>query len=74
VQDALVFHAGTSQNANRELITSGGRVLAVTGTGNSIKEALAKSYAAIKKIQFEKMYYRKDIGKDLQQLVQEMAK
>lgn len=73
-KDALIFHVGTSRSANGELITSGGRVIAVTGTGSSMKESLVKSYAAINKIHFEKMYYRKDIGKDLQQLAQEMAK
>jgi phosphoribosylamine---glycine ligase len=73
-KDVLVFHAGTARNAEGKLITSGGRVLAVTGTGNSIEAALSKSYSAINKIEFEKMYYRKDIGKDLQRMMQEEIK
>lgn len=48
-----------------DIITSGGRVLAVTSFGKDISEATSKSYQSITKISFEKMYYRKDIGKDL---------
>lgn len=64
IQDAKVFHAGTAEKDGKT-VTNGGRVLAVTGMGNSIKGALAKSYKNIEKIQFEGMYYRKDIGFDL---------
>ncbi|HLG34332.1 MAG TPA: phosphoribosylamine--glycine ligase [Bacteroidia bacterium] len=70
-KDVLVFHAGTSRNADGKLITSGGRVLAATATGNNLKESLGKCYSKINKIQFENSYYRKDIGKDLQLLLQE---
>jgi phosphoribosylamine--glycine ligase len=73
-KSAQVFHAGTSINEQGKLITSGGRVVAVTGTGHSIEEALTKSYSAINKIQFENMYFRKDIGKDLQSIIQNAAK
>jgi phosphoribosylamine--glycine ligase len=73
-EDILVFHAGTSQNEKGEPVTSGGRVLAVSGTGSTMSEALNKSYSAINKIQFEKMYFRKDIGKDLQLILQETVK
>ncbi|MBK5284016.1 MAG: phosphoribosylamine--glycine ligase, partial [Bacteroidia bacterium] len=69
VKDVMVFHAGTSRNADRKLITSGGRVLAVTGTGNNLNESLAKCYEEIIKIKFENSYFRKDIGKDLQKIV-----
>lgn len=64
VEDSLVFHAGTSLNDN-QVVTSGGRVMAITSFGNSIEEALAKSYSNIDKIDFDKMNYRRDIGFDL---------
>ena len=51
------------QNENGKLVTNGGRVLGVSATGNSLQEALDKAYKAIKKITFEGMQYRKDIGK-----------
>lgn len=61
-KDIVVFHAGTTYT-DGFLVTNGGRVLGVSAIGDSIQEALAKAYAAIKKIEFEGMYYRKDIGK-----------
>lgn len=64
VQDSIVFHAGTTLK-NNEVVTSGGRVMAITSFGNTIPEALTKSYASIDKIHFDKMNYRKDIGFDL---------
>ncbi len=63
-EDSLVFHAGTRLNDN-QVVTSGGRVMAITSFGNSIEEALAKSYSNIDKIHFDKMNYRRDIGFDL---------
>ncbi|MBR1626450.1 MAG: phosphoribosylamine--glycine ligase [Bacteroidales bacterium] len=63
--DAIVYHAGTKENDNKEIVTSGGRVLAVTCLGDNITSALNKCYENIDKITFDKMYYRKDIGKDL---------
>ena len=57
----IVFHAGT-KNENGKVVTNGGRVLAVTSFGKDIHEAVAKSNAAIEKINFERKYYRKDIG------------
>ncbi|ERI61381.1 phosphoribosylamine--glycine ligase [Capnocytophaga sp. oral taxon 863 str. F0517] len=62
--ESLVFHAGTSLKEG-EVVTSGGRVLAITSLADNFKEALKKSYNRIEKISFEGMYYRKDIGKDL---------
>ena len=64
VEDSIVFHAGTKLE-NDKILTNGGRVLAITSFGNSIEEALKKSYKSIDKISFEKMNYRKDIGFDL---------
>lgn len=64
VVNSTVFHAGTSLD-NNKVVTSGGRVMAITSFGGSIQEALDKSYNSIEKISFEDMNYRKDIGFDL---------
>ncbi len=64
VEGSMVFHAGTTLK-DGHIVSNGGRVLAVTSYGDNFKEAIAKSYANIKKITFDKMYYRKDIGFDL---------
>ena len=48
---------------NKKLVTNGGRVLGVSATGNTLEEALEDAYKAVAKISFEKMYYRRDIGK-----------
>lgn len=61
IKDAVVFHSGTKKE-NNKIFTSGGRVLGVTGLGNTIKDAIDKTYQAIGKINFEGMHYRKDIG------------
>ena len=58
----VVFHAGTKKLDNI-IVTSGGRVLGVTGLGATIKDAINKTYTAVNKINFEGMHYRKDIGK-----------
>jgi phosphoribosylamine--glycine ligase len=59
--ELAVFHAGTSY-VNGNFVTNGGRVLGVTAYGNDINEARSKAYDVIKKIKFDGMYYRKDIG------------
>ncbi|WP_445711770.1 phosphoribosylamine--glycine ligase [Flavobacterium sp.] len=64
ITDSIVFHAGTKLE-NDKVITNGGRVLAITSFGNNFQEAIKKSYQSIDKLQFDKMYYRKDIGFDL---------
>jgi phosphoribosylamine--glycine ligase len=64
VSESVIFHAGTKRTEGR-LVTSGGRVLAVTSSGNTIKEALEKSYRSVSEIHFEGARYRKDIGFDL---------
>lgn len=73
--NSIIFHAGTSiQNDvaealnGKNIITNGGRVLAVSSYGENIAGALKKSYAVIEKIKFDGMYYRRDIGRDLQLL------
>ena len=64
MEDSLVYHAGTKIE-NGKLVTNGGRVLAITSFGNDFQEAIKKSYQNIDKLHFDKMYFRKDIGKDL---------
>lgn len=64
VEDSIVFHAGTTQEDSK-VVSSGGRVLAITSFGNNFKEALAQSYHNIEKIKFDQMNFRKDIGFDL---------
>lgn len=64
IEDSLVFHAGTREE-NGKVVTSGGRVIAITSFGDDFNEALKKSYQNIEKLHFDKMYYRKDLGKDL---------
>lgn len=64
VTDSLVFHAGTALK-DEQVVSNGGRVLAVTSYGNNFQEALKKSYQNIDKLHFDTMYYRKDIGFDL---------
>jgi phosphoribosylamine--glycine ligase len=59
--DLLVFHAGTVKK-DGEIVTSGGRVLGVTGFGKTIKEAVARTYKGVGKISFEGMHYRRDIA------------
>ena len=64
VADATIFHAGT-KNEGEEVITNGGRVLAVTARGENYKAALEKSYRNVNRILFDQKYFRKDIGFDL---------
>lgn len=64
VEDSIVFHAGTKL-ADNKVLTSGGRVLAVTSFGEDFNRALNTSYGNIEKISFEKMNFRRDIGFDL---------
>jgi len=62
VEGVIVFHAGTKRSGD-QLLTDGGRVLSVSATGETLKQALDRVYEAINKIQFEGKYYRRDIGK-----------
>ena len=64
IKDSYVFHSGTTADGEK-VLTSGGRVFAVTSFGSSITQAVSKSFATAEKINYEKKYYRKDIGRDL---------
>ena len=64
IKDSILFHAGAVEKEGK-IVTSGGRVLAVTSLGENYIEALTTSYNNVKKIHFEGMYYRKDLGFDL---------
>lgn len=66
VHQSMVFHAGTKEVGN-EVLTDGGRVLAVTSFGDDFKEALEKSYKSMENISFKNMYFRRDLGLDLQE-------
>ncbi|WP_163398637.1 phosphoribosylamine--glycine ligase [Flavobacterium fluviatile] len=64
VTDSIVFHAGTKLDGEN-VVTNGGRVIAITSYGDNFQEAIKKSYQNIDKLSFDKMYFRKDIGFDL---------
>ena len=64
IENSIPFHAGTKQDGDN-IVTSGGRVLALTSFGTDIKDALQHSFKNAENIQFEKKNYRKDIGFDL---------
>ncbi|GAB5400715.1 MAG: phosphoribosylamine--glycine ligase [Aureisphaera sp.] len=64
IGNSIVFHAGTTYK-DGNIVTNGGRVLAVTSLDKDFRQALAKSYENMDEISFDKMYYRKDIGFDL---------
>lgn len=65
VKDSIAFHAGTKQEGDK-VVTNGGRVIAITSFGETMKEALQKSFANAEQIKYEGKYYRSDIGKDLE--------
>lgn len=65
VDESLIFHAGTSLSPDGSILTSGGRVLALTSYGKTMEKALKKSYRSAEVVEFEGKYYRHDIGKDL---------
>lgn len=64
IEDSIAFHAGATIKDDK-IVTSGGRVMAITSYGKTYQEAIKKSYQNIEKLHFDKMNYRKDIGFDL---------
>ena len=64
ISDSIVFHAGTKLDGEN-VVSNGGRVLTVTSYGDDFQQAIKKSYQNIDKLNFDKMYFRKDIGFDL---------
>ena len=68
VESSIVFHAGT-KCVDGQIVTNGGRVLAVSSFGAQMDEALSCSYSNVANIQFKDMNYRRDIGQDLLKLI-----
>jgi len=68
LKDVVAFHAGTAFDDDKQVVTSGGRVIAVTAHGDSIEEARGIAYREVEKIHFEGANYRHDIGLDLMKL------
>jgi phosphoribosylamine---glycine ligase len=62
LDNVVVFHAGTARDANGSIVTAGGRVLTVVGSGATFEAAIARAYAGVKAIEFDGMQYRTDIG------------
>ncbi len=62
LENVRVYHAGTAQDAEGQVVTAGGRVLGVTAQGETLKEAVDRAYEATAKISFQGMQYRKDIA------------
>lgn len=63
--ESTLFHAGTAVDEQGRLVTSGGRVIAVSSTGENLEQALSKSYRSIEALQFEGKFFRRDIGQDV---------
>ena len=64
VEDSILFHAGTA-NKDGNVVTAGGRVIAISSYGKDMNEAASTSFKNAEKISYEGKYYRTDIGKDL---------
>jgi phosphoribosylamine--glycine ligase len=69
VENSVIFHAGTTQNSAGEIVNQGGRVIAVTGFGKELNEAVANAFTTVEKISWNKAYYRRDIGQDILKLM-----
>lgn len=68
-ENGIIFHAGTSRNSNNEIVNQGGRVIAVTGLGDTLDKALESAFSTVGKISWNKAYFRKDIGQDILKLM-----
>ncbi|SHN27282.1 phosphoribosylamine--glycine ligase [Cyclobacterium lianum] len=64
---AITFHAGTKLSAPKTVVTNGGRVLGITGLGNTVEDAIKHAYERVNQINWEKVNYRRDIGQDILQ-------
>ncbi|GAA0881080.1 phosphoribosylamine--glycine ligase [Algoriphagus jejuensis] len=64
-ENSVIFHAGTVQNSAGEIVNQGGRVIAVTGFGKELQDAVDNAFATVEKISWNKAYYRRDIGQDI---------
>lgn len=71
-EDVMVFHAGTAQK-DGQIVSSGGRVLAVTARGEGLATAVSRAYAGVAKIHFENAHFRKDIGRDWRLKIKDSA-
>ena len=65
ISNTIAFHAGTTHDDNANVLSNGGRVIALTSYGETMHEALSYSYKAANIVKFDKVYYRTDLGKDL---------
>ena len=61
--DILIFHSGTANNENKDLVSNGGRVLSVTAIGGNVQDCRQKAYETVEKINWKNGFFRKDIGK-----------
>lgn len=68
-EHSILFHAGTKSSEENTVVTNGGRVLAVTGTGNSVAIALENAYNTVSKVCWNDLYFRRDIGQDILKLI-----
>ena len=66
-----MFHAGTKLNDSQDIVTNGGRVLAITGKGESVEKALENAYNGVSKISWTDEYHRRDIGQDILRLLKQ---
>ena len=64
IEGSIVFHPGTKE-ADGQILTNGGRVMAVSSFGTQMEQALKQSYANVARLSFKDMSYRRDIGQDL---------
>lgn len=68
IKNAITFHAGTNTNTSEQIVTNGGRVLGITGLGDTVEKAIENAYDRVGEITWEKANYRKDIGQDILRL------